>query len=287
MTTISQQPPLSIGHSRDHLETAAVLKLLNTAQDVASHQEATSKQQVVESSANGATSLLQTDTIVTNHNSESYPPIDPNIPQYDNSPSPNSHSQLNFSPAEPRVASGQTCSNCGTTRTPLWRRSPAGEIICNACGLYLKARNQKRPTNLKRGPNPLGGRPDPEDTHNGAESSAGNGSGPTGCLSSIDKKSSGTCPGDGRCNGTGGHDGCEGCPALNNRIARSQQVVVQSENTQPTSNQSDAQASPGALMPACQNCGTTVTPLWRRDDNGHTICNACGEYLTTFILDLV
>ncbi|ORZ15000.1 hypothetical protein BCR41DRAFT_306391, partial [Lobosporangium transversale] len=45
---------------------------------------------------------------------------------------------------------GTSCANCGTTKTPLWRRASDGQTICNACGLYYKARNLTRPPWLKR-----------------------------------------------------------------------------------------------------------------------------------------
>ncbi|KAF9999106.1 hypothetical protein BGZ80_003380 [Entomortierella chlamydospora] len=42
------------------------------------------------------------------------------------------------------------CSNCKTTLTPLWRKDDAGDILCNACGLYYKLHRIHRPISLKR-----------------------------------------------------------------------------------------------------------------------------------------
>ncbi|KAK9764829.1 Suppressor of ferric uptake 1 [Basidiobolus ranarum] len=150
---------------------------------------------------------------------------DGSLPGSPRSSSP-SKSTKTKKPIDNGGVSATVCANCGTTTTPLWRRAPNGDTICNACGLYMKARNAVRPHWLKRN---------------------------TPKKSSCSSEAPGTCPGDGHCNGTGGSKSCSGCPTFNQHQINRQSLI-------------------------CANCNTTTTPLWRRDEAGATICNACGLY---------
>ncbi|KAI7907997.1 uncharacterized protein BX663DRAFT_446076, partial [Cokeromyces recurvatus] len=122
------------------------------------------------------------------------------------------------------VVPSPSCSNCGTTTTPLWRRSPLGEIICNACGLYYKARNTARPIWLKR---------------NASKRSKHVSVSPVATLAPRLSR-----------------------PPLNNHHKQSP-VDTPLEDS---------------IHFICANCQTSTTPLWRRDELGQTICNACGLY---------
>lgn len=123
----------------------------------------------------------------------------------------------------------------------------------------------------------------------------------------------GTCPGDGRCNGTGGTSACAGCPTYNNVLnnaARLEMDLTDVQDNSPSdsgsaaggettfknASGSTAGGSPGSSSGprtgrsravgalSCANCKTSTTPLWRRDDAGNNICNACGECLNSHLI---
>ena len=168
----------------------------------------------------------------------------------------------------------QTCANCGTETTPLWRRDTEGRSICNACGLYAKSRRQPRPATLGRTPTPsytFVSQPPPTTSPTGVSEP------PAAAAPAVPSgHPGGTCPGDGRCDGTGGASACAGCPAFNNNIASANSREQPQTQAQTTGVPERPVGAPGAL--SCTNCGTSTTPLWRRDDAGNNICNACGLY---------
>ncbi|CAO3566161.1 unnamed protein product [Mortierella alpina] len=152
------------------------------------------------------------------------------------------------------------CFNCNVTQTPLWRRTPDRQhSLCNACGLYYKQYGAHRPLNVRHKlPSVL------PDVRLGAmpyaRSTQGTrGSSPESSTSSDSDSDSGR-----------GAVGLHSLPDLTRLYSEALLRPPAHKTTPP-------------LMTAkqgieCVNCSQTQTPLWRKNEAGEPICNACGLY---------
>ncbi|KAI9353272.1 hypothetical protein DFJ73DRAFT_334898 [Zopfochytrium polystomum] len=183
-----------------------------------------------------------------------------------------------------KSSASHVCANCSATSTPLWRRGPKGEVICNACGLYMKARNTYRPTWLKKKRTGVSAlkRDDAIEKQLSLPSANGTASLPAQHFAnqplSVEPIST-NAPG----------------PVLAPKVPEvrppfptpaqtasgpclPQELIPAEGGPAGVSEEPAGQAASGRDQMSCTNCGTTATPLWRRNEKGMPICNACGLY---------
>lgn len=129
---------------RAHGSAASVSEVRNREQDprrqkVARTTSTPNAPQLLRQSMNGTASGPP-----TNHASPSTPPesgLSSAVASRPASPGGSKNGDPNAGPI--------TCTNCFTQTTPLWRRNPEGQPLCNACGLFLKLHGVVRPLSLK------------------------------------------------------------------------------------------------------------------------------------------
>ena len=124
------------GLSRTHGSAASVSEVRNREQDPR-------RQKIARTTSTPNTNQLLRQSMNNASNAS------PNTP-----PESGLNSAAPSRPASPKNGEQGTtgptiCTNCLTSTTPLWRRNPEGQPLCNACGLFLKLHGVVRPLSLK------------------------------------------------------------------------------------------------------------------------------------------
>ncbi|KAG0329036.1 hypothetical protein BGZ99_003666 [Dissophora globulifera] len=162
------------------------------------------------------------------------------------------------------------CFNCNVTQTPLWRRTPDRKhSLCNACGLYYKQYGAHRPLNVRNKLPSVLADPRLSAMPYGRSVSCTRGSSPSSPESSG---SSSDCESDSSRN-----------PDEEHRLLPDLSKMYADALLRSPSDSALAKKTTPPLMTAkqgieCSNCSQTQTPLWRKNDAGEPICNACGLY---------
>ncbi|KAF9097714.1 hypothetical protein BGX23_008139 [Mortierella sp. AD031] len=174
------------------------------------------------------------------------------------------------------------CFNCKVTQTPLWRRTPDRKhSLCNACGLYYKQYGAHRPLHIRHKlPTVLA------DVRAGAlpyarpanMASRGSSPGPGGPMDIPFVFAPTSMTADSSSSSDSDSDSSSG--PRPHKLASFPDLAKMYTNAliRPP-----AQKTTPPLMTAkqgieCANCSQTQTPLWRKNDAGEPICNACGLY---------
>lgn len=164
-----------------------------------------------------------------------------------------------------KVASSKTsrpprkleCFNCKVTKTPLWRRTPdRAHTLCNACGLYYKQYNQHRPLHVRHKTQQTSQlRTHPYATERVLAPSSS--SVTASSQNNVAPMMFATLP------------------LLQPTSQGTTKMVDEKSSSSSTEESSSSNTSNGM---ECANCHQTQTPLWRKNDRGEPVCNACGLY---------
>ncbi|KAI9318462.1 hypothetical protein BX666DRAFT_1928150 [Dichotomocladium elegans] len=163
------------------------------------------------------------------------------------------------------------CYNCHVTKTPLWRRTPdRAHSLCNACGLYYKQYGTHRPLHIRQKqqqvqaqPQPLGKkrRADEEEQQQQQQVVL-----PSPTPSSI------TVPFS-----TAGTANIPEAAASAGEEEEEEEEEEKKEGTKLLQCKYEEQDTVNDDQ-SCSNCKQTNTPLWRKNERGESVCNACGLY---------